>query len=111
MRRTGPVSCDRYHAHVLRTPTEVARARRYVLENLAIHERRRGQQRAEGLAGETRGRDALTSAALSSCAAEPRTWLLRIGWRRGVQRGGAAEAASFRDEPAVERSSTGLAHR
>ena len=96
MGRTGPVFSDRYHAHVLRTPTEVARARRYVLENLAIHQRRAGQARAgREPAGEPW--DALTSAAMSACAAEPRTWLLRIGWRRGVQRGGAAEAALFRD--------------
>ena len=92
MARTGPVFADRYHAHVLRTPTEVARARRYVLENLAIHERRQGQQRAAG-----QQRDPLSSEAMVSCAAEPRTWLLRIGWRRGAQGGGAAAAGFFRD--------------
>ena len=101
MGRSGPVFADRYHAHVLRTPTEVARARRYVLENLAIHERRQGQLRqdhvrAAGLAGEPCG-DPLTSAAMPSCAAEPKTWLLRIGWRRGALRGVSAQAGLFRD--------------
>ena len=97
MARTGPVFADRYHAHVLRTPTEVARARRYVLQNLAIHERRQGQQRAAGPAGEPCGGDPFTSAAMPSCAAEPRTWLLRIGWRRGAGRGVGGEAGCFRD--------------
>jgi len=37
MRRRGRVFADRYHAHVLRTPTEVKRAVHYVRNNFAKH--------------------------------------------------------------------------
>lgn len=87
MKRGGKVFADRFHAHVLRTPTEVARARRYVLENLAIHLSR---------AGEPTTADGLNSEARPGCAAPPGTWLLRIGFRRGKVRL-RDEKASFRD--------------
>src|SRR5204862_4207404 len=35
--RSGKVFADRYHAHVLRTPTEAANALRYVLQNFRHH--------------------------------------------------------------------------
>ena len=44
MGRRGPVFADRYHAHVLRTPSEVARALAYVLGNFASHALRRGER-------------------------------------------------------------------
>lgn len=47
MLRTGPVFVDRYHAHVLRTPTETRNAVRYVLTNERIHARRRGDERSD----------------------------------------------------------------
>ena len=37
MRRSGKVLDDRYHGHILRTPTEVRRARAYLLQNAARH--------------------------------------------------------------------------
>jgi len=37
MRRRGGVLDDRYHAHILRTPTEVRRARAYLLQNARKH--------------------------------------------------------------------------
>src|SRR5258708_462427 len=37
MQRRGKVFADRYHAHVLRTPTEVRHALRYVLGNFEKH--------------------------------------------------------------------------
>jgi putative transposase len=37
MRRRGQVLDDRYHAHILRTPTEVRRARNYLLDNARRH--------------------------------------------------------------------------
>ncbi len=37
MRRHGKVLDDRYHAHVLRTPSEVRRAREYLLQNARKH--------------------------------------------------------------------------
>jgi REP element-mobilizing transposase RayT len=44
MRRRGTVFADRYHAHVLRTPSELRRALSYVLENLRKHEAQRGNR-------------------------------------------------------------------
>ena len=40
--RRGPVFADRYHAHELRTPTEVKNAVHYVLFNMQKHARERG---------------------------------------------------------------------
>ena len=37
MRRKGKVLDDRYHGHILRTPTEVRRARNYLLQNAPEH--------------------------------------------------------------------------
>ena len=82
MNRTGRVFADRFHAHLLKTPTEVFRARRYVLENAAVHAVRSGLAPA--------GPDGLTSAALPDCASIPQTWLLREGWRRGSTAGSAS---------------------
>ena len=96
MTRTGRVFADRFHAHVLSTPTEVARARRYVLCNRDLHRAR------EGLAA--LGHDPLTSEGMEGCAAAPRTWLLSVGWRRarggaGPPRRGADCLTLFRDGP------------
>jgi REP element-mobilizing transposase RayT len=45
--RTGTVFADRYHAHVLRTPQEVAQAVRYVLGDSALEASRSGEQTAD----------------------------------------------------------------
>jgi REP-associated tyrosine transposase len=37
MRRHGKVLADRYHAHILRTPSEARRARAYLLQNARRH--------------------------------------------------------------------------
>jgi hypothetical protein len=37
MRRQGKVLAERYHAHILRTPTEARRARAYLLQNARRH--------------------------------------------------------------------------
>lgn len=44
MGRRGKVFADRFHAHVLRTPAEVANALRYVLRNFESHAERRGER-------------------------------------------------------------------
>ena len=72
MEREGPVFADRFHAHILKTPTEVGRARRYVLGNAAIHAARAGLPAPAA--------DALTSEAMD-CTSPPGTWLLSTGWR------------------------------
>ncbi|HSM93653.1 MAG TPA: transposase [Anaeromyxobacteraceae bacterium] len=48
MGRRGPVFEDRFHAHVLRTPTEVRNALRYVLANFANHAAQRDERIREG---------------------------------------------------------------
>jgi hypothetical protein len=72
--RRGRVFADRFHARILRTPTEVANVRGYVLQNLAVHCARSGDDR--------RVEDKLTSEWMTACASPPTTWLLSIGWRR-----------------------------
>ncbi len=79
MERKGRVFADRFHAHILKTPTEVGRARRYVLENAAIHAVRAGLEPA--------GPDGLTSVSMADCISPPSTWLLATGWRRERQAG------------------------
>ena len=96
MERKGPVFADRFHAHILRTPREVANARRYVLENLDIHRRRAGL-------GPRSEPDPLTSERMGACAMPAETWLLGSGWRRcprGVSRAGGPRARPG-DEPAL----------
>jgi len=71
MNRKGRLFADHYHAHLLRTPTELVNAIRYVLENHARH---------FGTAGD----DAFNSAGLADAArrivlAVPVSWLLRVG--------------------------------
>jgi REP element-mobilizing transposase RayT len=79
--RRGKVFADRFHAHALRTPLEVARAVGYVLGNFVVHELRRG---AKSEKPALRAADPYSSAGRdrSGLTAPPRTWLLRVGWRR-----------------------------
>ena len=85
-RRSGRVLADRYHARILRTPREVRNALHYVLVNAARH----GLRFLEGCdpyssgAGFDGWRDSAPrrSDSSGSTFARPRTWLLRVGWRR-----------------------------
>lgn len=74
LERSGKVFADRYHAHQLRSPTETANAIGYVLGNAMIHAARRGRVVDPDTV------DFLTSYAHRQLVAQPRTWLLRIGW-------------------------------
>ena len=71
MNRRGRVLGDRYHAHVLRTPTEARRAVRYVRRNGVKHGT---VARAE--------HDTYASHAAAISLPSPHSWLLRDGWRR-----------------------------
>ena len=74
--RGGKVFRDRYHAHILRTPSEVANARNYLLQNHAKHyEQSRGWALPIGYVDELAG----ISIEITAVA---HTWLLREGWRR-----------------------------
>jgi REP element-mobilizing transposase RayT len=68
MGRKGTLFADHYHSRLLRSPTELAHAIAYVLTNARRH-------------FGTRGRDCCSSAVQRDVVAEPRGWLLRIGWR------------------------------
>jgi len=77
--RRGAVFVDRYHSHVLRSRRETAAAVRYVLANHRHHT-------LEHLP--TRWEDPLSSARFLRRApgedapvVEPKTWLLRVGWK------------------------------
>jgi REP element-mobilizing transposase RayT len=68
--RCGPVFADRFHSHVLGSRREVANAVRYVIGN---HRRHAGQMARDE-------RDPLATD--PDCPlAQPRVWLLRVGWR------------------------------
>ncbi len=76
MELRGPVFGDHYHARLLRSPTELVNAIRYVLGNAAHHF---GAQ----------GRDPFCSSALVpaerlTLLASPLSWLLREGFRRAA---------------------------
>jgi len=78
----GVVFPDRFHAHVLRSPSEVRNALGYVLNNYARHLEQDGYVIPAGT------RDLLSSAAWLTApppklapVVAPETWLLKEGWR------------------------------
>jgi REP element-mobilizing transposase RayT len=93
--RSGPVLDGRYHHRSLRSPREVRRALAYVLLNARRHlAKSRGVSRSATahLDGASSARwfdgwcpkatSRLQEATGAPEVARPRTWLLRIGWRR-----------------------------
>jgi len=74
--RSGKVFADRYHAHVLRSPHEVANAVAYVLGNAIIHAARRGERVHPDAI------DPMSSGWERQIVVQPRTWLLTWGWLR-----------------------------
>ncbi len=85
MNRSGPVFADRYHAHILRTPTEVANALRYVRGNFAVHAGRRGEtvpDAADQYSSAILVEGALPHEQDGPLVSEPKSWLLSIGWHR-----------------------------
>jgi REP element-mobilizing transposase RayT len=86
MNRTGRVFADRYHARALSTPLEVRRVIEYVLKNHAHHVGRRAPafdsySSARWFDG-WRSMPELAAATGTPLVLRPRSWLLRIGWRR-----------------------------
>ena len=74
--RSGAVFPERYHDHVLKSPTEVRRALEYILRNSNHH----GMEHSDGL-------DPYSSARWfhgerPSPFPPARTWLASVGWRR-----------------------------
>ena len=80
MKRKGRVFGDRYHAHILKTPREAARALRYVLMNFAHHARAWGERISSAFIDPfTSVRYLATSPGSAAPVASPGTWLLRVG--------------------------------
>jgi hypothetical protein len=89
-RRIGPVLDDRSHVRVLRTPTEVRRAIAYVLLNARRHLTKLGRfvDPRGRIDPASSGRwfdgwkDRPETAVEMPAVSAPRSWLLRVGWRR-----------------------------
>ena len=89
--RTGRVFADRYFARVLKTPRQTRATIAYVLLNARRHASQRGQKLARSWVDPCssgrffdgwRGPQSTPPADEEPTVAEPRTWLLRAGWRR-----------------------------
>lgn len=78
MRRRGAVFADRYHAHLLRSPSETARAVRYVLENWRIQAHRDERLIPEG--SDPRSSE-FWEAHSPPLVRPPRWWMLQVGIR------------------------------
>lgn len=76
MRTRGRVLEGRYHAHVLRTPSETRRALAYVVANFASHAARRGQPLPADYADPFSSASATCPDGLPPPVSRPRTWLL-----------------------------------
>lgn len=88
-KRKGSVFADRYHARILATPSEVKHALAYVLNNTRRHAWQLGRKvlpkswidpysSADQFPG---WRDRFPELP-DEITREPKTWLLRVGWRR-----------------------------
>ena len=88
--RKGKVFADRYHGHVLETPTEVRNALAYVFRNWKKHGVEREDNESPDELSSARWfqgwKDyvacSMSKALGASPIVEARTWLLRIGWSR-----------------------------
>jgi REP element-mobilizing transposase RayT len=91
--RSGTLLADRYHSRVLRTPTEVRTVLAYVLCNSRKHAAERGVRLERGWIDPWSSGPHFTGwcdavrppssfARGPRSTAPPRSWLLRIGWKR-----------------------------
>ena len=75
MGTSGARFVDRYHEHILRTPTETRNALIYVIGNRAVHLARWGKSPRSHL-------DPCSSLVLDDLIQPPKSWLLLEGWKR-----------------------------
>lgn len=88
--RSGAVFRGRYHARALKTPTEVRNGLAYVLLNAHKHAEKRGQRAipnhfdvcSSAMYFDGWKHRNTTKPTEPSPAADARTWLLRLGWRK-----------------------------
>jgi REP element-mobilizing transposase RayT len=78
MGRAGRVLADRYHAHVLATPSEVRRAMDYIRNNARKHAAQWGGRYPASYV------DRFSSDAKNIALPPATTWLVREGWRRAA---------------------------
>ncbi len=92
----GSVFSDRYHAHYLKTPRETRAALLYVLQNWAKHGPG-GDYDPRSSAIWFDGWSKPPEVEEERLVATPRTWLVRVGWRRhGLLRPGERPGAGPR---------------
>jgi hypothetical protein len=84
---------DRYHAHPLRTPTEVRNAVAYVLGNFASHAHRRGEWLPEGFVDPCSSAAPVGPDGLPPAVSAPKTWLLKTCVVREPEAGYGPSAA------------------
>ena len=97
--RRGTVFADRYHSHVLRTPSEARGALNYLLKNLRRHAMPRGEVHGRWWVDYCSSGDRFTGwEGIPVTLPEdnlpigrPRSWLLSRGWMRGRGKGGASD--------------------
>lgn len=82
MKRTGRVVGDRYHAHVLRTPTEVRHAKTYIRNNARQHAAARGEAYPAGYVDPYSSTSAALLEEHDVVLPTARTWLCRDSWHR-----------------------------
>ena len=78
MGRTGRVIADRYHSHLLATPSEVRRAMDYIRNNARKHAAQWGAHYTSTYV------DPFSSDAPDIALPAATTWLVREGWRRAA---------------------------
>ncbi len=84
--RRGRVWADRYHARALTSPRQARNALVYVLHNVRKHQPAfRGLDPCSSAAwfDGWQNRPAMSLVGVTPPIADARTWLLRVGWRRG----------------------------
>ena len=107
-RRIGSVFADRYHDRILRSPTEVWNALRYVLCNARKHGAWTSRSRPDPMSSAPwfeGWSEILPEPAESAPTPRARTWLLNEGWQRiGLISIGAAHWPAFAAMPRWRRS-------
>jgi REP element-mobilizing transposase RayT len=78
----GTVFADRYHAHELRTPRETRHALLYVLQNWAKHGPGGAYDPCSSAVWFDGWSRAPSAEPTPPLVARPRTWMVRVGWRR-----------------------------
>jgi hypothetical protein len=106
-RRRGTVFTDRYHVEQLQTPRQVRNALSYVLNNHRRHLASRGHEQPSPSWSDpycsAQAEHGVFYAIGPPPSAEPRTWLVRSGWKRH----GAIRTSEVPGKPVGEHGARG----